>query len=216
VFTFAYGASVQGRGQHVQHHQSGRHFAPHFDHDSKTSAAEVVGTWLWTAASNLHVLDHGAAEILTGDADLADTELPLEAVIQRLPADDRAMFLAAVERAEHESGLVVMEYRVQTLEGTRWLLDHGRIYPATAGMPAHGHGVLIDITHQKLRAVDAGHPPPEPEVPLDRAAKHAIATREAIDAEGSASLRLLIDMVLLEIGRVIARRAVKERAKGLN
>ncbi|GJE43141.1 PAS domain-containing protein [Methylobacterium soli] len=182
----------------------------------RSNGSDVVGAWVWTAASNLHVLDRDAAEILTGDPDLADTELPLETVIQRLPLNDRAMFLAAVERAEHESGLVVVEYRVQTPEGTRWLLDHGRIYPATTGMPAHGHGVLIDITYQKLRAEDASHSALAPEAPLDRAAQHAIATREAIDADGSASLRLLIDMVLLEIGRVIARRAQMHRAKEMN
>ncbi|GJE42872.1 PAS domain-containing protein [Methylobacterium soli] len=182
----------------------------------RSNGSEVVGTWVWTAASNLHVLDQGAVDLLTGNPDLADTELPIETVIQRLPADDRAMFLAAVERAEHESGLVVVEYRVQTPDGTRWVLDHGRIYPASAGMPAHGHGVLIDITHQKLLGSDAAHTAPQPEAPIDRAAKHAIAAREAIDADGSASLRLLIDMVLLEIGRVIARRVSKDRAKGLN
>ncbi|WP_191970250.1 PAS domain-containing protein [Methylobacterium planeticum] len=164
----------------------------------------------------MHVLDRDAAEILTGDPDLADTELPLETVIQRLHPDDRATFLAAVERAERESGVVVVEYRVQTPEGTRWLLDHGRTYPATAGMPAHGHGVLIDVTHQKLQAVEPVHQPAQARAPLDRAAEHAIATREAIDADGSASLRLLIDMVLLEIGRVIARRVAKDRATGLN
>jgi hypothetical protein len=52
--------------------------------------------------------------------------------------------------------------------------------------------------------------------PLDQAAKHAIAAREAISADGSASLRLLIDMVLMEIGRVIARRIGTNRPSDFN
>ena len=183
----------------------------------RTTGSDVVGTWVWTAASNLHVLDRDAAEILTGNPDLADLELPLETVIQRLHPEDRATFLAAVERAERESGPIVVEYRVQTPEGTRWLLDHGRTYPAAVGMPAHGHGVLIDVTHQMLHGIDTAQSPHHPEAtPLDQAAKHAIAAREAISADGSASLRLLIDMVLMEIGRVIARRVGTNRPSDFN
>lgn len=55
------------------------------------------------------------------------------------------------------------------------------------------------------------------ETPLERAARCALAARDAIDEDGSASLRLLIDMVLLEAGREIARRSTRndpeERSK---
>lgn len=187
---------------------------PTRQHHANQNNSEVVGTWVWTSADNLHVLDRDATEILTGNPDLADRELPFETVIQRVHPDDLPMLLATMERVAHESGPVVMEYRVQTPGGTRWLLDHGRTYPAIAGMPAHGHGVLIDVTHQKLWGADVS--PGQPETPLERAAKHAIATREAIAADGSASLRLMIDMVLLEIGRVISRRVAKDRTRGMN
>ncbi|ACK81467.1 DUF6894 family protein [Methylorubrum extorquens] len=42
--------------------------------------------------------------------------------------------------------------------------------------------------------------------PLDRATRHAIAARRAIDEDGSASLRHLVNMLMHEIGRTVARR----------
>ncbi|WP_066924748.1 PAS domain-containing protein [Methylobacterium sp. CCH5-D2] len=171
---------------------------------------------MWSATGGCHVLDRAAAELLTGHPDLADTELPLDVVLQRVHPEDRAMILATAARAEHESGPIVLEYRVRTPDGTRWVLDHGRSYPRTEGMPAHGHGVLIDITEQKLIGNEVGESRDGPETPLERAARHALKAREAIDADGSASLRLLIDMVLLAVGRALARKVREGQRQELN
>ncbi|WP_191971032.1 PAS domain-containing protein [Methylobacterium soli] len=175
----------------------------------------MVGTWLWTSEHNHHVLDRGAAKLLAGNPDLADTELPLEAVISCIHPDDQALVLAVVERAERESGLYVVEYRVRARDGTRWLLDHGRVYPATASMPAHGHGVLIDVTQQKLHGAES-EADNRHLSPLDRAARHVIAARKAIDEDGSNFLRQLVDMLLWELGRTIARRLRAARNKAMN
>lgn len=101
-------------------------------------------------------------------------------------------------------------------EGTRWLLNHGRVYRQVAGAQAHGHGVLIDITERRLRGADANESQDEPETGLERAARHALDARNAIDADGSSSLRLPIDMVLLKVGRAIAQRVRAQRADDLN
>lgn len=181
-----------------------------------TERSAVIGTWMWTARSGFHVLDQGAAEILTGSPDLADSELPLDVVMRRIHPEDRSRFLTAVRRAEGESGVVAVEYRVRTSEGWRWLLDHGRTYPEVSDQPAHGHGVLIDITQQKLLASGAKDGEEEGVTPLERAARHALSARKAIGEDGSDSLRLLVDMLLLEVGRVIARRVSEDRVRGLN
>ncbi|GJD79755.1 hypothetical protein [Methylobacterium gregans] len=181
----------------------------------QAESAAVVGTWMWRC-DDRHILDSGAAVFLTGAPDLADTELRAEVLARRVLLADRPALLSAMERMNRECGLVVLEYRVWTPEGVRWLLNHGRVYPALQGVPAHGHGVLIDITHRKM-------PPPEPDgseastpSALERAARHALGARDAVDEDGSASLRLLVDMFLLEVGRVIARRAGVASAHGLN
>lgn len=173
--------------------------------------AAVVGTWAWTAETGCYVLDRGAAEFLTGNPDLAGAHLSLDAVTQCFHPADRGRLRSAIERAVGDGGPVAAAYRIHRPAGTIRLMAHGRIYPGTPGMPAHGHGVLIDVTQRRSRGLDA-----EAGTPLERAAKHALASRRAIDEDGSESLRLLIDMVLLEIGRVIARRVGEDRAEGVN
>jgi hypothetical protein len=53
-------------------------------------------------------------------------------------------------------------------------------------------------------------------VPLDRATRHAIAVRRAIDEDGSASLRHLVNMLICEIGRTVARRLCAAEHKRRN
>ncbi|MEA1834761.1 hypothetical protein U8607_21945 [Methylobacterium durans] len=173
----------------------------------------LVGTWVKMPATGVRFLDQDAADILLGDVRLADTALSLEATARRIHPEDQAIYLAAFERAEREGGLCVIEYRVEMPDGRRWLLDHGRLYPASKDMPALGHGVLIDITQQKL---DGAERDPWGASPLDRAARHAISARRAIDADGSASLRHLVDMLLWELGRVLARRLEAAHARAPN
>jgi hypothetical protein len=182
---------------------------------SRTDNSVVVGTWMWTAETGCYVLDRGAAEILTGNPDLAGANLPLDALAQRIRPADRHRFRAVIEAAEGVGGPVIAEYRVHTPSGIVRLLNHGRIYREAPHRPAHGHGVLINVTPQEPWR-SGGEGDPEAAAPLERAAKHALASRKAIDEDGSESLRLLIDMVLLEIGRVIARRVGEDRARGLN
>lgn len=171
----------------------------------------VVGTWTWTAETGCYVLDRGAAEFLTGNPDLAGAHLALDAVMQRFHPADRGRLQSAIERVVGDGGPVVAACRVHRPAGIFRLLAHGRIYPGTPGLPAHGHGVLVDVTQQRSQGSDA-----EAGTPLERAAQHALASRRAIDEDGSESLRLLIDMVLLEIGRVIARRVGEDRAEGVS
>lgn len=180
-------------------------------------SAIILGTWMCGETEGHRVLDEGAAELLTGYPELAGTELPLDIVTQRIVPTDRAAFSATVKRAEREGGPIVVEYRVRTPDGQRWLLSHGRAYAAAPGVPARGHGVLIDITDRKLRdKLDRGRLEDEADSHLENAARHTLAARHAIDVEGNALLRLLVDMLLMELGRALARRIGRASTKGLN
>lgn len=180
----------------------------------RAGSAGLVGTWMWRGGDR-HVLDRYAAELLAGAQDLADIDLPADALVRHVLDADRAAVRAALGRNAHQSGPVSLEYRVRTPDGVRWLLSHGRIYGAQPGVPAHGHGVLIDITAR--HAPDRFEAPEGAALsPLERAARHALAAREAVEEDGSASLRLLVDMFLLEVGRVIARRVGAGRGRGVN
>lgn len=72
---------------------------PLAERHAKAGIGCVVSTWVWSAANGCHLLDRETAELLTGDSDLADTELPPDVVSQRLLPEDGAMIMAAAERA---------------------------------------------------------------------------------------------------------------------
>ncbi|GEP05219.1 PAS domain-containing protein [Methylobacterium oxalidis] len=179
---------------------------------NRADDAVVVGTWVWHGGAGDHVLDDGAADLLLGDASLAQTPVNLDAALDRVHAEDRCAVFRRIRQAENEGGPIVLTYRVETDEGVRWILDHGRIYAATDAAPAHGHGILIDVTHRMCAGGEASETDRAPLSPLDRAARHAIAARRAIDADGTPVLRQMVDLLMWEIGRAIARRI--DRARG--
>ncbi len=49
--------------------------------DPALRAAGLIGTWGTSVAAGRSVLDHGAAELLAGNASLAGQPLPLEAAL---------------------------------------------------------------------------------------------------------------------------------------
>ena len=101
-------------------------------------------------------------------------------------------------------GTILAEYRVQAPDGSvRWLLDRGRVSKQPDGS-VHGRGVWLDVTeiHQKdavCRSSPTDHP-------LELAADHCLRARELIQQSDNPMLRLLLDMVALELGRGIAEQ----------
>lgn len=80
-------------------------------------------------------------------------------------------------------------------------------------LSALGHGAVLIVapaeTLDGIRTSGEACPPGS----LDRATRHAIAARRAIDEDGSASLRHLVNMLMYEIGRTIARRVCAAEQK---
>jgi PAS domain S-box-containing protein len=78
---------------------------------------------------------------------LADPDLWLEQV----HPDDRALVLAAVDRARASDAPVPLEYRALTRDGRIvWLQDAARVVRDAAGQPLFLQGITLDITDRKL------------------------------------------------------------------
>ena len=102
---------------------------------------------------------------------------------------------------------MLAEYRVVARNGTvRWLLSRGRTFQDPVGRPLRAGGILIDITEMR-----AGGDRPflcseaSPIDPLDRAADLAIALKRTLGDSASAEIRAATDMLLMTLGRAIAR-----------
>ncbi|GJE62371.1 hypothetical protein MPOCJGCO_4504 [Methylobacterium trifolii] len=89
----------------------------------------------------------------------------------------------------------------------RWLLSRGRVYQDALGRPVRCRGILIDITESRDDAQGyVTQTSLRSEGPLERAAILCLDARSALGDGTSSKLRLLMDLLLLELGREIGSR----------
>ena len=126
---------------------SGGVSGPHERLYDALEASCVVGTWDLDHVRQVIVYDAGAAQLLTGDPDLAEKELTGLISIAAVHPADHAWLIEHVGEVTRAGGLFLVEYRVMAEDGTvRWLLSRGRTYLSETGHPLRTCGILIDIT----------------------------------------------------------------------
>ena len=175
---------------------------------SALSAFGFVGVWETNVAAGRTVLDAGASGVMAGDASLAGKPLTMDEALARIHPEDRSWVFDQIKRVRRTGGTFAAEFRIFTAAGDiRWIRNRGHLLPTANGM--HGYGAYVDITDTrpnfsvlsgpKLRLV----PPCDP---LEQAADQILAARKAIDRTGQRRLRTLVDTLLMEVGRALARR----------
>lgn len=171
-------------------------------------ASGFIGAWETNVAAGHSILDVGAATLMAGDPALAGCPLNLEAALGCVHPDDRGWVFDRIRRTRRTGGGFAAEFRTLAADGTiRWVLNRG--YLADTGSGIHGYGAYIDTTdaHDAAKVVSLAERRRLPQrEALESAAEHAIAARMAIDRSGLPRLRLLVDMLLWEMGRTLARR----------
>ncbi len=113
-----------------------------------------------------------------------------------------------IRRVRQSGGPVSLEFRVLTGPGdVRWILNRGFLAPDPSGT-LHGRGAYLDVTDLYApQPPPAGHGgDPGQTDPLEAAADHGIQAHAALERHGDGYLRMLSDMLLLGIGRTLARR----------
>ncbi|MCJ2135338.1 PAS domain-containing protein [Methylobacterium sp. J-026] len=170
-------------------------------------AAGFVGTWDTDVAASRSVLDRGAAFLLAGDSALAGKPVPLAVALGRIHPEDRAWVFDTIRNLRRTGGPVSLEFRILTGAGeTRWILNRGLLAPDETGN-LHGRGAYIDITDLHGASAPRREGRPAPLEHLDAAADHCMEVHTALGHHGDAALHLLSGMLLLGIGRALARRA---------
>ena len=170
-------------------------------------AAGLIGLWNTNVSAALSVLDVGAATLMAGDAALAGRPIPLEVALGRTHPDDRDWVFDRIRRARRTGGPMSAEFRVLNAAGeVRWVLNQGSLAPDETGA-MHGCGAYIDTTDHHVPAFWAAGPQDLPVAdPLIAAADLALDAHSAIARAGDRRLRHLSDLLLFEIGKVLARR----------
>ncbi|MCJ2131316.1 PAS domain-containing protein [Methylobacterium sp. E-045] len=175
--------------------------------DPALRAAGIVGIWNTNVPVALSVLDEGAARLLAGNVDLAGRPIPLSIALGRTHPDDRDWVFDRIRRVRETGGSTSTEFRIVTETGeVRWILNRGFLAPDANGV-MRGRGAYIDTTdsHQVPFISPEANKITEGD-PLIEAADRCIGARNAITRTGNPDLLRLSNLVLLEIGRVLAAR----------
>lgn len=167
---------------------------------SALEASGFIGIWDWNVTTGEVRLDPRSAAMVAGDADLATQVITLDRALNCLHPDDRNWVRGEIVKMGRTEGSISAEYRVQLPSGEiRWLLDRGRVTRQSDGT-LRGYGVWTDITDSRRMAeLD------EPASGLEIATDHCLIARAEIQKAGSPLLQHLTDVLLLELGRSLAR-----------
>ncbi|MCJ2057902.1 PAS domain-containing protein [Methylobacterium sp. J-048] len=175
------------------------------DLSAALDASGVIGAWSWSPRTDQCTLDAGAAEVLAGDPGLAGRPIPLEIARSCIHPEDRPALVRHFQAVCERGGLFVAQYRTLSPSGqVRWILDRGRV-PARASTRRIGHGLIIDVTDNRLDDAPSILPPVEPLDALSVAIDRALECRDALEGVADSELQLLIDMLLLRLGQSIAK-----------
>ncbi|KQU18061.1 hypothetical protein ASG63_23720 [Methylobacterium sp. Leaf94] len=181
-------------------------------------SSDLIGRWEYDVSNDRVYADALVALVFNIDPAAAAAGASLDAFTTGVHPDDRKRFVREIKRSA-ETGLpCTFEYRVCSADGVvRWVLDRGRITLDEEGRPLHGSGVLLDITQSRLGQNDEGSQQAcqEPH-PLERAAEHCLAARQVIQELPEPLLNRMSDMLLLEIGRALARLTNERRLGAMN
>ncbi|GJD89371.1 hypothetical protein BHAOGJBA_2898 [Methylobacterium hispanicum] len=163
-------------------------------------AAGYAGTW--ERRGDRIVLDAAAAALLLDDAELGGLDLDAQVLTLRMEPKDRLSLAAALVGAGLNGGRHQVEYTVRTDAGERRLAERGRFEADRDGC-MRGIGVIVDLTPDA--APEAG------DTPLEHAARTCMALHHLIAElpEGTAMMRKLADMLLLEFGFRVAQQATQ-------
>lgn len=175
--------------------------------DQALRAAGLIGIWSTNVPAALSILDEGAAALMAGDVTLAGRPIPLELALGQTHPDDRDWVFERIRRVRRTGGPVAAEFRVMTSTGeTRWVLIQGSLAEDETGS-MQGCGAYIDTTDHHVPAFWASGPQEvSTDDPLIAAADLALDAHGAIARTGERGLQHLSDLLLFEIGQVLAKR----------
>lgn len=196
-------------------------------------AVDVIGRWEYDVQNDRVYTDTLVALVFNVDPALAKSGTSIKDFLAGIHPADRERTESAIKRSAETGLCSTMEYRVCSADGVvRWLLDRGRVTLDADGNPRHGSGVVIDMTRTRLagdgaerdeRLRDGGSEDgllrdgDDPDrTPLESAAEHCLAARNALHAVPEPLLHRMSDMLLLEVGRALGKHVTERRRRGVN
>lgn len=109
----------------------------------------LVGAWDWDIKTDLVYADHKVASYFGLDPEEAYRGTPIRHWLDAIHPSDRARTSEAIQQAMKTCDVFMVEYRVMTTNGLRWVFARGKCICDENNVPLRFPGALIDITHEK-------------------------------------------------------------------
>ncbi|MCK2056297.1 PAS domain-containing protein [Methylobacterium sp. 37f] len=181
-------------------------------------ASDMIGRWEWDIPNDRLFADATVALLSSVDPSVARGGAPLSLFLKAVHPEDRVKTAEIIARSALSGRSYVHEYRIHSADGAlRWVLARGRIELDETGQPRRGSGFLIDVTenHADEAACSAGLPDLS-EHPLEEAAEHCLAARQAVQKLADPLLENMTNMLLLELGRRLSKLERDQRRARMN
>ncbi|WP_292612528.1 PAS domain S-box protein [Nitrobacter sp. 62-13] len=121
-------------------------------------AAGLIGTFDTDLRSGMVYSDARFANMFSVDPQKAESGLPLADYLAGIHPDDVKLVSDGIEQAITTGEKCILEYRVQSKEGTvRWLEVHGQCRYDESGSPWRIPGAAVDITDRKRAELAIAH-----------------------------------------------------------
>ncbi len=139
---------------------------------------------------------------MTGDKHLAGKPITLQHTFLRLHPGDGGWVIPKIDAVAERGGDLIADYRVQSSNGPRLLLDRGKITRYADGR-VHGYGILLDITdvdyEEIFRSISRSeHRETRPHSIFDD-------LQNEVDRHKSFRSQVLLDMLRMELARSASR-----------
>ncbi|MGW5960836.1 hypothetical protein [Methylorubrum thiocyanatum] len=165
---------------------------------SSLLSSDIVGTWDHDVTADRVVLDAGAAAVMTGDRDYGGQQIPLSLAFHCLHDQDRPWVFPKLDSVSQTGGDFIADYRVNTIDGIRRLLDYGHLSKSCNGA-VQGYGILLDITDIDT---DNRHPKVSFGIASQKDLLQSLSGLRVDLGQKSARAAILIDMLRAEVARL--------------
>lgn len=176
------------------------------DLQAALDASGFVGTWENNLLDDAVHVSGSLIGLLGIDRDAANVGVPLSTLLDGVHCEDQQRVAHLIHAAHQSVGRFDAQFRTVGANGAvRWVSARGQVEADALGRGVRCIGMAVDIT--EARAASNGD-----EGELIDAISHLVdtllAVRGPILRHGTPTLKALINMLLLEIGRELAKHQI--------
>ncbi|TXN15151.1 PAS domain-containing protein [Methylobacterium sp. WL122] len=170
---------------------------------SVLDASGYLGTWETDLRTQIVELTGALPRVLAVNETVGATGVPVSAVLEGVHEADRERIAHLMHIAHSTAGRFEAEFRTCDREGTvHWIAARGRVETDPAGRGLRCIGLMTDLTEARRDDEAAADHTMQT---IDRVIDALMALRSLTKELGSPILPTLINVMLLELGTILAR-----------